>query len=181
MKLCPCIITAGAIVALAIPAAAGAASTRADTSFRVSKETVSFHEGRAVHKGRAAKSSKHASTKKHSVNPVTYIYVPAPAGTGSFAADPNECQNSGSNCTDEQACEFWGMNCSTAVAADQSTIASAPAQAFDTSAGAVQTMPEAQVISDTQVTSSSPTTGNFDLSNCVDPTDYALTNDPSYC
>ena len=144
MRLHTSVITAGAMFALVLPAVAGAASTRADTTFRVAKETVSFHDSgqsRSVHKshgGKASKGSKAATGKssKRAVYPVTYIFVPASPGTSSPVADPNECQDSGSNCTDQQACEFWGMNCSTAGAPDQANVAPADAPTADTSASA---------------------------------------------
>ena len=61
MRLHTSVITAGAMFALVLPAVAGAASTRADTTFQVAKETVSFHDSgqsRSVHKSHGGKASK---------------------------------------------------------------------------------------------------------------------------
>src|SRR5579864_8970452 len=123
------ILTAAAILALAIPAAAGARSV---TTFRVAKETTAAHEfgqNTAAHKNHAVKTgkaSKHAVGKssKQSSSPVIYIKVPGPASPPSAVVDPNECQDSGNNCTDQQACQYWGMNCD---AIDSSTV-QAPSQ-----------------------------------------------------
>jgi hypothetical protein len=142
VRLRTSVITAGAMVALVLPAAAGAASTRADTTFQVAKQTVSFQDSGqsgSVHKshgGKASKGSKAATGKssKRAVYPVTYIFLPAASGTSSPVADPNECQESGSNCTDQQACEFWGMNCSTVGAPAQADVAPADAPTADASA-----------------------------------------------
>jgi hypothetical protein len=171
--------------ALALPAVAGAASTRADTTFHVAKETVSFHDSgqsRSLHKSHGAKASKgsKAATSKSSkppVYPVTYIFVPPPLGSGSPVADPNECQASGSNCTDQQACEFWGMNCSTVGAPDQVNVAPAEMPTADTSASASA----AQRPADTQVTSPSTTTTDRGPSGCVDYDEFVGTGDFSYC
>jgi hypothetical protein len=178
------VITASALFALALPAAAGAASTRADTTFRVAKETVSFHDSgqsRSVHKSHNSKPSKgsKAATGKGSkpaVYPVTYIFVPAPLGTSGPVADPNECQDSGSNCTDRQACDFWGMNCATAGEPGQAGVApvDTPVAATTASTPAVQIPADAQVTSPSTITILGP-------SNCLDYVEFVRTGDPSYC
>lgn len=180
------VITAGAMFALALPAVAGAASTRADTTFHVANETVSFHDSgqsRSLHKNHGGKTSKGSTaatgkSSKQKVYPVTYIFVPAPLGTNSFVADPNECQESGSNCTDQQSCELWGMNCSTVGAPDQANVAPADAPTVDTSPSASAPQNSA----DTQVTSPSTTTTDPGPSDCADYEDFVRTGgDFSYC
>jgi hypothetical protein len=168
------IITAAVMLTLVVPAAAGAASARADTTFRFAKETVAGHklgQSQAVHKNRAiktAKASKKAAAKssKQAVHPVIYIYEPAPATPPSTSVDPNACEDSGNSCTDQQACEYWGMNCDAiSTTADQTTTTPAAAAA------------------PTDTTPPSPTTTTTDLNagNCADYNDYLATNDPSYC
>jgi hypothetical protein len=162
------ILTAAAMLALAVPAAAGARSV---TTFRVAKETTAHHDlgqSVAVHKSRAiktGKASKKAAGKssKQSVHPVIYIKVPGPATPPSAVVDPNECQDSGNNCTDQQACEYWGMNCDSI----SSTTVQTPSPP---AAPATTTTPTPQT-----------TTTDYNASNCWDYTDYQATLDPAYC
>lgn len=37
-----------------------------------------------------------------------YVYWPPPQPNPSPAADPDACQDTGTNCTPEQLCELWG-------------------------------------------------------------------------
>ena len=176
------ILTAAAILALAVPAAAGASSARADTAFRVAKETSAVHElgkSQAAHKTRATKTSKAskktaAKSSKQAVHPVIYIYQPGPATPPSTVVDPNECEDSGNSCTDQQACEFWGMNCdSISSTTDQTTT---PIAAPASGPSATQNPP------DTTASSPSTTTTDVSAANCDDYSDYlANNNDPSYC
>ncbi len=180
MTLRTSIITASALFALALPAAAGAASTRADTSFQVAKETVSFHgtgQSRSVHKSHTAKTSSASkiSTGKSS-KPRIYPYVPQPLEASSPVADPNDCQGSAYNCTDLQACELWGMNCSSVRASDQTNVGPGDATTTDT-----PTAPAPQIPIDTQAMSPSTTTTDPGPPGCVDYPDYESTGDLSYC
>jgi hypothetical protein len=165
------ILTTAAVLALAVPAVAGA---KADTTFRVAKKVTVAHDlgqSLAVHKSHASKSgkaSKHAAgeSSKQSVGPVIYIHVPGPSTPPSAVVDPNECQDSGNNCTDQQACEFWGMNCDSISA----TAVQTPAQ------------PAAPAAPPDTTPSSPPTsTDDFNASNCWDYADYQATLDPAYC
>lgn len=183
MTLRTSIITASALFALALPAGAGAASTRADTSFRVAKETVSFHgsgQSRSAHESHAGKTSNASKistgkSSKSTAYPVTYIFVPNPLVASSPVADPNPCQDSGSNCTDLQACAFWGMNCSGVGTPDQADVASGDAPTVDT-----PTAP-ASIPVDASVTTPSTTTTDPGQSDCFDYTFYELTGELSYC
>lgn len=181
-------IAAGAILALAVPAAGSAASARTNTSFQLAKETINFeHSGqsqalRKSHKLKTSKVSKKAAGKSSKVSktasgersklpvyPVTYILVPGPLLTSGSAVDPNECQDTGDNCSDQQACQFWGMNCDSVDAPVQAVIAPASPSA------------PVSAITVTPQVSQSTTTTDVEPSNCADYTDYKLTHDMSYC
>ena len=174
MNIRTSILTAAAILALAVTAAAGA---RAVTTFQVAKETTAAHEfgqSLAVHKNRAVKTgkaSKKAASKssKQSVHPVIYIKVPGPANPSTFV-DPNECQDSGNNCTDQQACQYWGMNCDSISGTTVQT-PSQPAAPPSTAGASGNTTPP----------SPQSATDGFNASNCWDYTDYQATLDPAYC
>jgi hypothetical protein len=168
------IVTAVAILALAVPAAAGA---RSISMSRVAKETTAtreFDQTLAAHKShvvKTGKSSKNAAGKSSapSVSPVIYIHVPTAANPPVAVTDPNECQDSGNRCSDQQACEYWGMNCDSS----GGTTVQTPSQP------AAPAAPSAQA--DSTAASVSTTTDGFNASNCWDYTTYQATLNPASC
>lgn len=107
MKIRTQMVMAGALLALAVPAAANAATAKVVASH--GKTSTAAHK--SGHSLKTVKSSPAPVT-----HPVTYTVVPetAPAAPESQA---DLCQTTGTGCTDEQYCDFWQIGCPDATAA----------------------------------------------------------------
>ena len=128
------LITAGAIVALAAPAA------------QANLERITPAKAKiAQHHKVAPKQQKQGTGSKASRTTQLYIYWPAPlAAPTSFDSSADDCANYMVNCTDEQNCSFWGVSCGVIVS-------SSP-----TVATPVETIPVETAASDNPSTQSNP-------------------------
>ena len=104
------LITAGAVVALAAPAAQAHLERIAPAKAKIAQH----------HKVAPKQHKKGTGSSKASRTTTLYIYYPAPlAAPTSFDSSADDCANY-MVCTDEQLCSFWATGCSVIVSSSTS-------------------------------------------------------------
>lgn len=102
MKIWTQLITAGAILALAVPVAASAAAGKPITPHGAKKSIATLH-----------KRGHPTSVKLTSPTPVAphAIFVQGPTTQPIIEMQQQICQTQGAGCTSQQYCDYWKINC----------------------------------------------------------------------